>query len=70
MLLNDQSYLELARGLASRMLKSRDEDADRLVFGFRLCTARNPGDREVQVLKRLLAQQRELFRGIRNPLEH
>ncbi len=61
-LLNDQAYLELAQGLAARVLNDETgADADRLAYGFRLCTARKPSDKEVQVLKRLLVQQREAF---------
>jgi len=34
-------------------------DEDRLSFAFRLCTGRQPVERELNVLKRLLNQQRE-----------
>ncbi len=61
-LLNDQAYLELAQGLAGRLLKdARGPDEDRLAYAFRLCTARQPSAKEVQVLKRLLDRQREAF---------
>jgi mono/diheme cytochrome c family protein len=61
-LLNDQAYLELAQGLAARILKDKTgPDEDRLAYGFRLCTARKPSEREVQVLKLLLDKQREAF---------
>jgi mono/diheme cytochrome c family protein len=59
-LLNDQGYLELAQGLASRALRdAADGDEARLRFVFRLCVAREPSPRERQTLLRLLARQRE-----------
>jgi mono/diheme cytochrome c family protein len=60
-LLNDQAYLELAQGLAARILKKEGTDQDRLALGFRLCTARKPSDKELAVLKGLLDRQREAF---------
>ncbi len=61
-LLNDEAYLEFARGLAARVLRDTGgTDEERLAYGFRLCTARKPSDKELQVLKRLLDQQRETF---------
>ena len=59
-LLNDQSALEFAQGLASRILKEAPVgDDSRLRFVFRLCLAREPSDRERQTLNRLLLRQRE-----------
>jgi mono/diheme cytochrome c family protein len=61
-LLNDQAYLELAQGLAARILKDETgQDENRLAYGFRLCTGRLPSEKERQVLKRLLSKQREAF---------
>ncbi|MDE3195379.1 MAG: DUF1553 domain-containing protein [Acidobacteriota bacterium] len=51
-LLNDTTYIEAARGLAERMMteggKSEDQKLD---YGFRLATARNPEPRELAVLR-------------------
>jgi mono/diheme cytochrome c family protein len=59
-LLNDQGYLELAQGLASRALRdASDGDEARLRFVFRLCVSREPSPKEQQALLRLLARQRE-----------
>jgi mono/diheme cytochrome c family protein len=61
-LLNDQAYLELAQGLAARILKDETgPDAARLAYGFRLCTARKASEKELSVLKQLLDKQRETF---------
>ncbi|MCH5372996.1 MAG: DUF1549 and DUF1553 domain-containing protein, partial [Planctomycetes bacterium] len=58
-LLNDPVYAEAARSLAGRIV--RDQPAagldDRLVYAFRLCTARRPEAFELQTLRRLYEQQ-------------
>jgi hypothetical protein len=74
-LLNDPVYVECARMLGQRMLKDREavrrardlkkpeEDARRLAYGFRLCTSRLPTEPELQVLRKLLDDQRAHFKG-------
>ena len=62
MLLNDQVYVESGRMLGHRLLKDGGEsDRERLAFGFRLCTSRQPTDQELEILGDLLASQRKHF---------
>jgi hypothetical protein len=62
--LNDVTYVEAARALAERMLKSNTkDDAARLAYGFRLCTARLPNNTEAQTLAASLARFREQYRA-------
>ena len=49
-LMNDVAYLEAARMLAERMMKSAADTPARLAQGFRLATARRPNEAEAQVL--------------------
>jgi hypothetical protein len=74
-LLNDPAYVEFAKVLGQRMLKGREalgrsrdlkkpeEDARRLAYGFRLCTSRPPTDKEAEILKKLLDDQRAHFKA-------
>jgi len=60
--MNAPQYFEAARHLGYRMLREGGkEDADRLRFGFRLATAREPSEKEEQVLARTLAAQRARY---------
>lgn len=74
-LLNDPVYVECAKMLGQRMLKDpeargrgrglkkAEEDARRLAYGFRLCTSRAPTPRELELLRRLLDDQRAHFKA-------
>ncbi|MEN1680429.1 MAG: PSD1 and planctomycete cytochrome C domain-containing protein [Planctomycetota bacterium] len=64
-LLNDPSFVESARGLATRVLVESKLDADepRLRWAWRQATSREPRSEEVAVLEELLAARRERFRG-------
>jgi hypothetical protein len=74
-LLNDPAYVECAKMLGQRMLKDREairrardlkkpeEDAKRLAYGFRLCTSRSPTEQELQLLRKLLDDQRAHFKS-------
>ncbi|MBB02819.1 MAG: hypothetical protein CMJ47_09250 [Planctomyces sp.] len=60
-LLNDPAFGEMSLGLAVRMLQADgSSDETRLREGFRLCTSREPVERELHVLQRLLTQERQL----------
>jgi hypothetical protein len=62
--LNDVTYVEAARALAERMLKQGgNTDADRLAYGFRLCTARCLDERESKLLADSLAHFRQEYAG-------
>jgi hypothetical protein len=74
-LLNDPAFVECAKMLGQRMLKDREplrrtrdlkkpeEDAKRLAYGFRLCTSRYPSEQELQILRKLLDEQRAHFKA-------
>ena len=74
-LLNDPVYVECAKMLGQRMLKDKEavgrardlkkpeEDAKRLAYGFRLCTSRAPTEKELDMLQKLLDDQREHFKA-------
>ena len=60
--MNDITYVEAARSLAERMLKQGgNTDADRLAYGFRLCTARFPTEKESALLASSLAHFRQEY---------
>jgi hypothetical protein len=62
-LLNDPIYVECARVLAQRILKEGGPDTNaRLCFAFKLCTARTPDPRELQILRRIFERQRAKFK--------
>jgi hypothetical protein len=63
-LLNDQAFMEMALGLAERVLKDdRDGDPERLRHAFRLCLSREPSPAEAKRLEQYLSTQREEFRA-------
>lgn len=60
--MNDVTYVEAARALAERMLKQGGSaDAERVAYGFRLCTARKPTEKEATLLAASLARFRQLY---------
>jgi len=63
-LMNDEQYVEAARQLAKRMLtEGGSQAAERLSYGFRLTTAREPNAREMSVLAAQLTAQLEHFQA-------
>jgi hypothetical protein len=57
-LMNDEQYVEASRQLARRMMTEAGSiPHDRLAHGFRLCAARRPQSRELDVLVKLYEQQ-------------
>jgi mono/diheme cytochrome c family protein len=61
-LLNDPAYVDLARGLAARVLENGPaDDSGRLNYVFRVCLARTPSSRETSRLEKFLVQQKEEF---------
>jgi len=61
-LMNDPTYVEASRKLAERMLTQGGKTTEqRLAFAFRLATARQPQGREVDVLKKVLQRQQQVF---------
>ena len=65
--LNDSVYLEAAQGLALRMLRGGSSVADRIRYGFELCVARPPNDREINRLAELFGEAMSDF--AKNPDE-
>jgi mono/diheme cytochrome c family protein len=62
-LLNDETYIEAARGLAQRMLREGGSEVEsRLRFGFRLATCRQPGPKEIERLTAAYDRYHESFR--------
>lgn len=61
-LLNEVTFVEAAKSLAVRMVKEGGStDSDRLVYGFRLVTGRQPSAQEQQVLSEGLQSDRAMF---------
>ncbi len=64
-LMNDPSFIEAARGLATnRLLDSTADDRLRLNYMFQLVTSRTPDPLEYDVLRQLLDDSRQEFRGL------
>jgi hypothetical protein len=62
-LLNDETYVETARGLAQRMMREGGNDVDgRLRYGFRLVTGRRPREKEIERLTTAYHHYHESFR--------
>lgn len=63
-LLNSPQFAEAARVLAARLLEKHGDAPDAIAGeAFRLLTSRRPDERECKVLRKLLAEQREIFSG-------
>jgi hypothetical protein len=62
-LMNDIQQFEAARALAERMMLTAVRPEDRLVFGFRLVTARPPRKTELSVLRENLDRQLARYRA-------
>jgi hypothetical protein len=60
-LMNDPTYVEAARHLGLRALRSAPDDAGRIIWAFRQAVGRRPSAAEVDVLERLLRDQRRAF---------
>lgn len=59
-LMNESQFVDAARAFAARILREApDDDAGRIEFAFRACTSRIPDTEEVEILKRMLLQQRK-----------
>ena len=60
--MNDPTYVEAARALAQRaLLEGGKDDKSRVIYAFRLATARTPTGKEVGVLRELLKGRRQSF---------
>ena len=62
MLLNDTQFVEAARHIGERSLREGGTTLeDRISYAFRLVTSRRPSPRETDVLRKLYAEQKEIF---------
>ncbi len=61
-LMNDPTYIEASRKLAERLLKHAGADDERITLAFRLATGRRPEAKEIDVLRRVLNRQRNVYR--------
>ncbi len=57
--LNDPTALAAADALAQRMQEREGDEAQKLSFGFRLCTARTPSEQELAMLRDALGREPE-----------
>ena len=64
-LLNDSTYVEMAFALAQRILNSGTDTTtvEKACFGFRLCLARHPEEKEIHQLVHFFEQQRSRLRA-------
>jgi mono/diheme cytochrome c family protein len=60
-LLNDQAYVELAAGLASRLVREGTDDGERVRLAYRATLSREPATAEVERLTQYLAEQRREY---------
>jgi len=61
--LNDPQFVEAGRAFAQRILQSAETDPDkRIDLGYRLATARPAAQREIEILTKLLEENRARFR--------
>jgi mono/diheme cytochrome c family protein len=60
-LANDQTFVEFARGLSTRVLSTPGDDSQRLIMACELCLGRQPGSEELSRLRSYLQQQRTRF---------
>jgi hypothetical protein len=62
LLLNSTTFVELSRGLATRMLNAGGESDDaRIAYAMKLVSARPPSDAEFAILREELAAYREVY---------
>ena len=60
--MNDPAFVEIARGLATRIASDRPlpaTDRDRLRYAFLLCLGRTPSSREIETLETVLRDEKE-----------
>ena len=60
-LLNEVSYVEAARNLAQQMMKRESDEGDRLRWGWRQVTSRQPTDYEMSILSKSLQRSLERY---------
>lgn len=65
-MLNDPLVLEAARVLAAKLLQEKNPDEAKIKKAFRLIVCRNPGEKEMELLKSYYADQLKVFQNTLN----
>jgi mono/diheme cytochrome c family protein len=60
-LLNDEAYVELAQGLAGRVLREANDDVGRFRLAYEASVGREPSAAEIERLTRFLAEQKREY---------
>ncbi len=60
--LNDKAFVQCAAALARRMMNEATGEKERAVHGFRLCVARAPREKELDLLRKLYRENLEKYR--------
>ena len=60
-LANDAAFIEIAQGFAARLLREAGDLDSRLRLGFRLSACREPGDKELNILRDYVKGQQQQF---------
>jgi hypothetical protein len=60
--LNDVVWVEASRVLAEHAIAGSPKDDERLAFAYRRVLGRAPGDRDLAMLRRMLARQKDFYR--------
>ena len=61
--LNNEVFSEAAKALGKRLIQEKENDSDRIIYGFRLCVARAPTINEQESLQALLNAARKYYRA-------
>ncbi len=67
--LNDPTWIEAARALAERAIKTEDEDAPRLVFAFQQVLCRQPHEGELEILASSYKRQIDFYNADQDAAE-
>ena len=60
-MMNDPAFVELAIGLAKRLMTDANSTSERIQLGFQLCLNRNPSTDELHLITQLFEQQSKEF---------
>jgi len=60
--LNNEVFSEAAKTLGKRLIQEKENDKDRIIYGFRLCVARVPTNYEQESLRKLLDGARKYYK--------
>ena len=66
-LLNDKAFVEAAKSFAKKIITLANNDHQRLIKAFLLCTSRTPNQQELTILKDILKRERLKKRQVYDP---